>query len=185
MFQDPGQCCFIGLSCSIPTIVFYFFLFLFFLSVGLYCGAGVFGLIGCISLYQPIFFNNNNNNKYLQTYIAALKRCISKSASKELLYLYQLLLLLLKPAVQAQVEKTKVFKNSFCNSTSTCTTVPQHNSGKPPMVDCTLEPIQCSGVKHSVGKVISQSNLSWQERPAAALVCQMLVEADGSLLNRQ
>ena len=41
------------------------FPFLFFLSVGCYCGAGVFGLIGCISLSLslavPSFFNNNNN----------------------------------------------------------------------------------------------------------------------------
>ena len=37
-----------------------------FLSIGWYCGAGVFGLIGCISLSQSLalltFFNNNNNN---------------------------------------------------------------------------------------------------------------------------
>ena len=43
-----------------------FFPFLFFLSIGWYCGAGVFGLIGCIplslSLALPTFFNNNNNN---------------------------------------------------------------------------------------------------------------------------
>ena len=42
-----------------------FFPFLFFLSIGWYCGAGVFGLIGCIplsdSLALPTFFNNNNN----------------------------------------------------------------------------------------------------------------------------
>ena len=41
------------------------FPFLFFLSIGWYCGAGVFGLIGCISLSLslalPTFFNNNNN----------------------------------------------------------------------------------------------------------------------------
>ena len=39
-------------------------LFLFFLSIGWYCEAGVFGLIGCISLSLslalPTFFNNNN-----------------------------------------------------------------------------------------------------------------------------
>ena len=42
------------------------FPFLFFLSIGWYCGAGVFRLIGCISLSLslalPTFFNNNNNN---------------------------------------------------------------------------------------------------------------------------
>ena len=42
------------------------FPFLFFLSIGWYCGAGVFGLIGCISLSRSLalltFFNNNNNN---------------------------------------------------------------------------------------------------------------------------
>ena len=39
--------------------------FLLFLSIGWYCGAGVFGLIGCIplslSLALPTFFDNNNN----------------------------------------------------------------------------------------------------------------------------
>ena len=42
------------------------FPFLFFLSTGWYCGAGVFGLIGCISLSLslalPTFFNNYNKN---------------------------------------------------------------------------------------------------------------------------
>ena len=45
------------------------FPFLFFLSIGWYCGAGVFGLIGCtslsLSLALPTFFNNNNNNNLL------------------------------------------------------------------------------------------------------------------------
>ena len=43
-----------------------FFPFLFFRSIGFYCGAGVFGLIGCISLSLslalPTFFHNNNSN---------------------------------------------------------------------------------------------------------------------------
>ena len=47
-----GPMLFIGKSCSIPTIVFYYFPFIFFLSIGWYCGAGVFGLIG-ITLSQP------------------------------------------------------------------------------------------------------------------------------------
>ena len=51
---------------STPTIIFYPFPFLFFLSIGWYCGAGVFGLTGCISLSLslalPTFINNNNNN---------------------------------------------------------------------------------------------------------------------------
>ena len=47
-FQEQGQCFFIGLSCSIPTIVFYS-LSLSLLSVyRLYCGAGVFRLIECL-----------------------------------------------------------------------------------------------------------------------------------------
>ena len=41
---------FIGLSCSFPTLVFYYFPFLFFLSLGWYCGAGVFRLIRCIHI---------------------------------------------------------------------------------------------------------------------------------------
>ena len=52
--------------------------------------------------------------------------------------------------------KTKLLINLFRNQTSTCATENwrKHNSGKQPTVDCTLEPIQRSGVKHSVGKVI-------------------------------
>ena len=49
-FQEQGQCFYIGISCSIRTIVFYCFPFLFFLSIGWYCGADVSGLIGCILL---------------------------------------------------------------------------------------------------------------------------------------
>ena len=66
-FQEHCQCFFIFLSCSIPTIKFSnIFPFIFFLSIGSYCGAEVFGLLGCISLSLclalPIYFNNNNNN---------------------------------------------------------------------------------------------------------------------------
>ena len=43
-----------------------YFPFLFFLSIGWYCGDGVFGLIGCISLSLSFalttYFNINNNN---------------------------------------------------------------------------------------------------------------------------
>ena len=50
-----------------------FFPFLFFLSIGWYCGAGVFGLIGCIplsfSLALPTFFNNNDNKSCPQSSI--------------------------------------------------------------------------------------------------------------------
>ena len=45
------------------------FNFYFILSIGWYCGAVVFGLIGCISLSPSLallnFFNNNNNNNLL------------------------------------------------------------------------------------------------------------------------
>ena len=68
-FREQGQCFFIGLSFSIPTMVFHYFTifpFLYFLSIGSYCGAGVFGLIGCtslsLSLAMPTSYNNNNNN---------------------------------------------------------------------------------------------------------------------------
>ena len=78
-----------------------------------------------------------------------------------ILYTYYLLLLL-KPAAQALVRKTMLLLNCFHNATSTCATENwrKHNSGKQPTVDCILEPIEPSGVKHSVGKVIPQSNLS-------------------------
>ena len=65
-FQEKGQCFIVHLCCSIPIIVFYFS-FLFLLSIGRYCGAGVFGLIGCISLSfslaLPTIFNNNNERR--------------------------------------------------------------------------------------------------------------------------
>ena len=71
------------------------------------------------------------------------------------------------------------------------------------MVDSTLKLIHCSSVKHSVVKVIPHLNLGWQEMAcelghstpiyfklqgmicATAWVYQTLVEADGSLLNKQ
>ena len=101
----------------------------------------------------------------------------------------------------AQVGETMLFINSFRNPTSTCATENErkHNSGKQPTVDFTLEPIQHSGVKHSVGNIIkhwagskdlanfdvlhldtSNSN-GWTA--TAARVCRTLVEADGSSLN--
>ena len=62
-----GTMLFIGLSCSIPTRVFYYFsISLLSVYLGWYCGAGVFGLIKCISLSVslalPTSFNNNNKN---------------------------------------------------------------------------------------------------------------------------
>ena len=51
-------------NCSIPFCLLQFFPILFFLSIGLYCGAGVFGVIRCKSfsrsLARPTSFNNNN-----------------------------------------------------------------------------------------------------------------------------
>ena len=51
-----------ALSLLLSSTLFPFLVFLF---IGWYCGAGVFGLIGCISLYLslalPTSFNNNNN----------------------------------------------------------------------------------------------------------------------------
>ena len=75
--------------------------------------------------------------------------------------------LLLRPAEQANVGKTKLFINCFCNPASTCATknCTKHNSGKQPRVDYTHEHIQRSGIKHSVGKVIPHSNLGQQETP--------------------
>ena len=56
----------VGLGGFTEQGVFYCFPFLFFLSVGCYCLAGVFGLIWCQSLCSgatsPTFLNNNNNN---------------------------------------------------------------------------------------------------------------------------
>ena len=52
-----------------PKLLYpYYSRLLFFLSIGWYCGAGVFGLIGCtslsLSLALPTIFNNNNNYYY-------------------------------------------------------------------------------------------------------------------------
>ena len=62
-----AQCFFIGLVCSISTVVFYYFyLPLLSVYIGWYCGAGVFRLIGFIPLFLnlalPTSFNNNNND---------------------------------------------------------------------------------------------------------------------------
>ena len=45
-FQEEGQYLFTGLAAH-SLFVSYCFPFLFFYSMGWYCGAGVFGLIGC------------------------------------------------------------------------------------------------------------------------------------------
>ena len=81
----------------------------------------------------------NDLRKYLW-WSVKFKRTSCWHQSKPARYL---LLLLLKPAAQAQVENTKLFINC-----------------------CTHEPIQHSGVKCNVGKVIPHSNLSRQERPS-------------------
>ena len=64
-FQRQGQCIFIGLAAR-SLFVSCCFPFLLFHSMGFYCGAGIFGLIGSYllspSLAFPTFFNNNNNN---------------------------------------------------------------------------------------------------------------------------
>ena len=58
------------LSCSL-LFLFYCFHFLFFISIVWYCGAGVFGLIGCKllspSVALPTFINTNDNNNYFLT----------------------------------------------------------------------------------------------------------------------
>ena len=68
-FQEQGQWFFIGLSCSILAIVFYYFSLSLLPVIGWDCGAGVFGLIWCISLSLslalPISYNNNNKTQLL------------------------------------------------------------------------------------------------------------------------
>ena len=63
-FQEHGQCLPIGLSLSSISI-FYWFPFLFYLYIGWYCGAGVFGLIRSKLLSHSLalltFLKNNNN----------------------------------------------------------------------------------------------------------------------------
>ena len=58
-------------SCLVH-FVFYCFSFLFFPSIGWYCGAGVFGLIGRLLLSpspsSPPFFNNTINYYYFKSY---------------------------------------------------------------------------------------------------------------------
>ena len=68
-FQEQGKLIFIGLANKIGLARLIFisccFPFRFCHSIGWYCGVGVFGLIGCLSLTPslalPTFFNNNNN----------------------------------------------------------------------------------------------------------------------------
>ena len=66
-----------------------------------------------------------------------------------------LLLLLLKPAPQAQVEKNRVVYKLFSKPHKHL----RHGKRKQPTVNCILKPIQRSGLKHSVGRVIPHSNL--------------------------
>ena len=78
--------------------------------------------------------------------------------------------LLLKPAAQAQVEKTKLFINCFRNPTSTCAAENWKNELREATyclswIDCSLKPIKRFGVKHSVGKVIPNTSLGRQETP--------------------
>ena len=65
-----------------------------------------------------------------------------------------LFLLLLKLAAQAQVGKTKLFRNSFRDPkiTFAMENWRKYNSGIQSTVNCTLESIQLSGVEHSVTK---------------------------------
>ena len=65
-FQEQGQCFSIGLCMLLyPFLSSTIVPFLFILSIGWYCAAGVFGLIGCrslsLSLAPTTSFNNNNN----------------------------------------------------------------------------------------------------------------------------
>ena len=63
--KEHSQCFFIGLSCSIPNMVFYSFSLSLLSVYRLVLWDWVFGLIGCISLSLslalPTLFNNNNN----------------------------------------------------------------------------------------------------------------------------
>ena len=70
-FQEQGQWLFTGLASS-SLFVSRCFPIINLHSMGWYCGAGVFGLIGCYS-HSPIlalqtFFNDNNNNWIWQFY---------------------------------------------------------------------------------------------------------------------
>ena len=79
-----------------------------------------------------------------------------------------IIIIIIKPSSTGPSGKNKVVGKLFSNPTSTCETENwrKRNAVKQPTADCTLEPIQLSGVKNSVGKVIPQSNLSRQERPS-------------------
>ena len=41
----------------------------------------------------------------------------------------------------------------------------EKKSGKQPTIECSLNRIKFSGVKHSVGKVIPHTSLGWQKAP--------------------
>ena len=64
-FKEQGQCFFYWPKRPLPICLLLYFPF-FFLSVGWYCGAGVFELIGCQSLSPclalPTLLNNNNKS---------------------------------------------------------------------------------------------------------------------------
>ena len=66
-FKSRANAFLFSLRCSIPLLFYTILTLLFFLSIGWYCGAGVFILIGCVSLSLslalPTSFNNNNYNE--------------------------------------------------------------------------------------------------------------------------
>ena len=124
-------------------------------------------LVPLLWIYRGEFFSYRTTTKFWGMTVSIHYHMCKISDQIIEWKLLLLLLLLLKPAAQAHVRKTKLFINWFRNSISTCATENsrKHNSGKKPTVDRTLKPIQRAGVKHSVGKVILRSNLGRQEIP--------------------
>ena len=112
-------------------------------------------------------------------------------------------LLLLKPAAHVQVGKSKLLQIAQPHKHLRHGKLKKTQLMKQHTVDCSLKPIQRSDVKHSVGKVNAHSNLAGTKHlanwdvlhlyssnsngwsAAAARVCRILIEADGSSLNKK
>ena len=119
-------------------------------------------------------------------------------------YIISRIIIIIKTSDTGPTEKNKiVYKLLSCiKVVFTWENWKKHNTGKQLMIDYSFKLVQHSSVKHSERNVIPHTDLCWQETPCklgclcldtsnsnewavtAAWLCQTLVEADGSSLNK-
>ena len=160
-----------------------------------------------IILFLAIIHMCRSETKNALTFKFLIRFTVHKNSVRRCMSALFFIIIIIRTSSTGPSGKNRIVKiNFFRNPTSTSAKKNwrNHNWGKQPTVDCTLEFIQSSCVKYSVGKVVPHSNLSRQERPSklgrythwyiklqwmsnipAVLVYWTPVEADGSSLNRQ